>query len=293
MGAWLRGRSDAVIDSLIGALVLALWGVVYARGVPGFVVVLPFVIGCAAVAVVHWLRRRDRTRRDVQLHAEPTDDVRLALSRLRTPDPLLLDVVHRFSQVTQAFRIRGQDGVFELDYAGTNVSKRPSYCFREALAGDSPMDLRDLNISAHDPTDGLQLTWSALVDEPYRKIIEVRFRRPVLPGESFRLALSCTWRGTFTRPRDYIFFLAGHRRRGVDVLHGKLILSRPPAFFEGIYYDGRQLVTAPSQPTATVQQDGSCTVVWSIDGVPARDIPIIDFQRTDHADAARALPEHA
>jgi hypothetical protein len=290
MGAWLRNRSNAIIDSLIGAAVLALVGVVYAQGVSEFVAVLLFAVGCAAVMVVLWLRRRGEAGRAVRVHAEPTDDFRLALSKLLTPHPLVLDDVHHFTRVRQTFRIHGQDGVFELDYEGTNVSALPSYRLCEMVAGDSPMDLRDLNISACDPTDASPLAWSAVIDEPYRKIIEVRFRRPVLPGESFRLAWSCTWRGTFTRPRDYVFFLAGHRRRGVDVLRGELMLSRPPAFLEGVYYDGRRLVTSASQPAATSHEDGSCTVVWDINGVPAKSVPVIEFERTDHA-AARAVTE--
>jgi hypothetical protein len=283
MGPWLRERSNAVVDSLVGALVLALAGVVYARGVSGFVAVSLFVVGCAAAVVARWLRRRDPARRAVRVHAGPTDDLRLALSRVLTPHPLLLDDVHHFTRVTQSFRIHGQDGQFELTYEGNNVSGQPSYCLREAVAGDSPADLHDLNISVHDPVDGSALAWSALVDEPYLKIIEMRFRRPVLPGEDFRLAWSCTWRSTFTRPRDYVFFLAGHRRRGVDVLRGQVVLSRPPAFFEGICYDGRRLVTSASQPTATVAHDETCVLTWDIDQVPARSVPIIDFERTDRS----------
>lgn len=286
MGAWLRARSNAVVDSLIGALVVALVGVAYARGVSEVVAVSFFVAGCAAAVAARWLRRRDRTRRAVRMHAGPTDDVRLALSRALTPHPLLLDDVHHFTRVTQSFRIDGRDGLFTLEYEGINVSAQPSYCLREAVAGDSPADLPDLNISVHDPADGSALAWSALVDEPYLKIIEIRFRQPVPPGERFRLAWSCTWQGTFTRPRDYVFFLAGHRRRGVDLLRGQLVLGRPPSFFEGISYDGRRLTTAASQPTATVAHDGTCVLVWDIGLVPTRSVPIIDFERTDRGDAA-------
>jgi hypothetical protein len=285
MAGWFEARLAAVIDGLIGIVVAALVGFIYASGVSGFVALALLVVGGAAVVVTHRVRRRRATER---ADGAIPDDFWLALIKLRTPHPLLLDDPHHYTRVTQAFRIHGQDGTFELTYEGVNVSDRPSSCFREAVAGDSPIDLRDMNLSARDLTDGSTLTWSAVVDEPYRKVVDVRFRQPVLPGERFKVAVSCTWRSTFTRPRDYVFFLAEHRRRGVDTRRMELTLCRPPAFYEGLAGGPRGSVTAASQPTATVHQDGSCTLVWDITGIPARSVPVIQFERTDHGEAPGA-----
>jgi hypothetical protein len=284
MGAWLRERSQGIIDGLLSAAVLAGAGVLYAKGIPWLVVAL-LVLGCGSgvLAAAHRLRGLRLAKRPVAVLTVATDFDRLALSTLMRPDPRLIDNVHRFTLARETFRIHGQDGVFEFSYEGTNVSARPSYCLRDTVAGDSPMGIRDLSIVAFDPVDSAPLAWHAILDEPYRKIIEIRFPRPVQPGESFRVTWSCTWCGTFTRRRDYVFFLYNIRRRGVDAFLGELVLSRPPAFVEGIRYDGRHLVTDASQPVVTTHEDGSCTVIWKMVDLcrNERYMHLIEFERTD------------
>ncbi len=126
MGGWLRTRSNAIIDSLIGAAAVALVGVVFTQGISGFVAVpLLAVGGGGAVVAVLGRRRRGRVGQAVRVHAEPTDDLRLALSKLLTPHPLVLDDVHHFTRLRQTLRIDGQDGIFELEYEGSTSPRCP------------------------------------------------------------------------------------------------------------------------------------------------------------------------
>lgn len=282
--SWLRERSTAVLDEVLGALVLAVCVFLVGRGAAG-VAAIPAVLGVVAVHTavrVHRVSRRPDRRVVVLGELKRPDYTRLAISQLTRPDPLVADRVHAFTLIDQEFVIEGVDVRWTFTYEGRNSAAHPSRMFRDVMTGDSQGDLQLMEIRAVDLLHGQPMDWSAVSDEPYRKVLDFHFPRPVLPGEEFRIQLSCRWRGTFTTIESYVFFSFGLRRRGTERFRGTIVVPGIPDYVEGVRYDGRVITTEIDQPRVT-SEDGRTTIVWEVENPLAepRGVYAVDFKRTD------------
>jgi hypothetical protein len=284
MRRWLSDRYNGLVDGIVSAAVLSggLWA--YSRHLVGLVWLVPIsIIGAtAAFYVLRVGRRRAGAARSIKTLSNPTDYERLALSHSMNARQNFVDDTHFFTSVQQTYRVAGNDGFFKLRYKGVNASRSPSYCFVDMIAGDSPMDLDDMNISVVDVADGRPLSWIVVSDDPYCKTIEMRFQQPVQPGSHFEIEWSCEWKGTFTRKKDYVFCNHYPRRRGIEFVGLQVVLPAQPAFIEGVRYDGRTIAMAAIQPFGQIE-DGLWYGAWEIEKFRGnqKHVYVIQFERTD------------
>ena len=122
------------------------------------------------------------------------------------------------------------------------------------------------------------LPWKLLQDEPYAKLIELLFHRPLGTRDSFDVEFSCRWPGTFTRREDYVFFPMHYFQLGVEKLVGRLILDDEPGYIVGMRLVGETSEAEPRQPSLD-EREGKFVVSWEIDN--PQHIYVLRFSRGD------------
>ena len=278
---WLKSRFFGILDGIIAAVVVGggayLVGT-YAGMLPEFNVTWPFTIPLTVVVIgilvfvgtlTVSIRLRKNAARFIKPFryehrpSHPLDLERLGLSQYMEPDPGMVDRTHKFSLIRQRYIIDGYDGEFELEYRGENATKGVSRSYRDAVVGDSPLDVPIMAIEAEDKYAGVPLKWDVLKDEPYKKLIEIFFARPLNSGDNFFIKLRFQWPGAFTRTEDYVFFPTNHYKLGVDKIIGELVLKKAPSYVEGIRFDGKKFTLEPTQPRV-IKKKRKVFIIWEI-----------------------------
>jgi hypothetical protein len=201
----------------------------------------------------------------------------LGLSSYVATHELLFDDRHFYDAIQFTCIYERHDYSFVYRYRGHNDTSEPSSFLRDCLAGDAPSDVSLMNLSIEDRKTSDPLAWDLLIDEPYSKLVEVYFRQPLEPGQSFDIEISGRWCGAATRREDYFFCPMQHYKRGAAHLSCELAFARPVAYAEA-YRVSSTVQFAPVQPTITTER-GHHIVRWDIHN--PTDIYLVQYLRTD------------
>lgn len=188
---------------------------------------------------------------DALLTVRPTDEVRV--TDANKPETVedwamrgLVGAVYKLAYDLDAAHVYDEldfdvvvtkDELYKATYrrAGRVVGDAPSEGPVFIVSGSPGRKLKQLNVEAFD-RDGKKLGFpEVLLDEPNRKILRVRPRALIDPGESFDVTLRFEWQGTDSEPNHFdglnLMYLNPDRPRGAHVAHRltyRVTLPREP-----------------------------------------------------------------
>jgi hypothetical protein len=277
-GSVLIGAGAALITYLgLGVTLWALYRNYYIEGLYALIVALAIVI----------YRDFKLSNQIARLHAELANAKHTAIARdsreldhidglarglvglmVFLTQPPYFDDHHHFTYVREEYVVHGDDGTYNWTLSGRNVRESDSEAIYVKISGDSPIDLSELSIKSVDKLhDDGQLSISCVGDRPNCKVFAVQFARPVRPGESFEVQLSCRWDNTFLRShmRDYVFFSWGaFATLGIERLVGRLVCDTPVTDFILERFDEGQRLREPHQPRVVDTSERHTVLEWEV-----------------------------
>ncbi len=141
--------------------------------------------------------------------------------------PPRTDTQHHLTYVREEYIVHGDDGTFNYVLAGYNALDTESATLFVKVAGDSPMDVSRIQLTAIDRLNGdAELQVTCIGDRPNSKAYSIEFLSPLQHQEPFEIKVICRWDKTFLRSRihDYVYFQWGaFAELGIDRLVGRLV----------------------------------------------------------------------
>jgi hypothetical protein len=198
-----------------------------------------------------------------QLELDALANGMVAFSYAQSQKPVN-DIDHHFISIREEFRIDGDDATFTYELRGRRVNVGASDYLSIKVSGDVPVDAASLMAEAKSLPSDEPLEIEFERDEPYLKVLRIKFATPAIRGQEFRIHLSLRWNGTFPRDRryDYLFSNWGvYASRGVEKL--TTTLSSDLELRDVVLYEiGRgKRQRRPSQPRVQ-NRHGRCDVSW-------------------------------
>jgi hypothetical protein len=276
VGKWLLAGA-----SYTGAVV-GIWALPWDVALKGAVVSILILIVILGLLVAQQMR----LKRKVAEAGSETQSLREEVSELKytidltdgmvglfysLSQPPDADHEHHFFEIEQEYRIDGDDASYSFSFHGKRVVDGQSAALRLKISGDAPVDAATLVPEARDSSTDQPLQVVFTRDDPYLKVIDIAFDRPIEKGESFKLNLTLRWAGTFPRARrsDYLFSPWGiYCQEGIDRFIGRLSadVQVRNATLEEIE-NGRRS-RSRIQPK-TVDRRGRCQVSWIVENPTA------------------------
>lgn len=259
------------------AVLIGIWALPWSVSLKGMIIVILILIATIAILsakVVHLSREalKFKTEKaalvreiaDLTYATDLTDGMVALFYSLSQPPGE--DHEHHFFEIAQEYRIDGDDASYSFSFNGERIASGQSSIFRLKISGDTPVDAATLVPEAIDSISGNRLPTTFSKDDPYLKVIDVIFDKPLEFGDRFKINVSLRWTGTFprARQRDYIFvpwgpYCVGGIERFIGDLSADLEIKN--ATLEEIVSGHRR--RSEIQPK-TVERRGRCHVSWVV-----------------------------
>jgi 3',5'-cyclic AMP phosphodiesterase CpdA len=111
---------------------------------------------------------------------------------------------------------------------GTVIGNKESDGLIFVITGSPAMKRKHMNLSATNNLDGDKLTLEVISDEPHQKVIHVRSRMLMQPGDKFDITLFFAWQATASEPHDFDGInLMSFRHRVEKVTYRAVLAWRP------------------------------------------------------------------
>ena len=276
VGKWL---ASAVAYT---ALVVGIFALPWSITVRSMVIAITILLAITSILVAK-IARLNREAKEMQADKESlvrkvgdlgyaldlTDGtVALFYSLAQPPDS---DGEHHYFEIRDEYRIDGDDGTYSYYLHGERSASGQSQVFQLKISGDTPADAATLVPEAEDLFTGERLQTKFSTDDPYLKVLDVMFSKPLEEGQSFKLLISLRWAGTFPRARtsDYIFVSWGlYCTKGIDRFFSTLSadVELRNATLEEI--DSGKRNPSSIQPKI-IEHRGRSRVSWAIDNPSA------------------------
>ncbi|MBV8857941.1 MAG: metallophosphoesterase [Acidobacteria bacterium] len=115
-----------------------------------------------------------------------------------------LDSQHSYSELECNVAVTDKQlYVAEYRRAGRVVGEEPSEGPVFIISGSPAMKVAQMGLAAVDNQTREAVTYKVLSDEPNRKVIRVRPRKELLPGDTFDVTLKFKWQSTDSEPNDF------------------------------------------------------------------------------------------
>ncbi len=178
------------------------------------------------------------------------------------------DTQHHMTYVREEYIVHGDDGTFNWLLVGHNALQTDSSTLFIKIAGDSPLDISEIPISAIDRLhDDTELNITCIGDRPNSKAYSIEFLEPLHAGDTFEIQLNCRWDKTFlrTRQHDYVYFQWGaFAELGIDRLVGRLVCDVPIADFVLERLEDGKRLREPKQPRVMDASDRHTVLEWEV-----------------------------
>jgi len=230
VGKWL------LYGATYSGAVIGIWALPWSTALKGaavFILILIVVLGILVGQQARLRRRIVESGTETQSLKEEISELKYAIdltdgmvglfySLSQPPDA---DHDHHFFEIEQEYRIDGDDATYSFSFHGKRVTDGQSAVLRVKISGDAPADAATLVPEARDSSTDARLQVVFMRDDPYLKVIDIVFSRPVEKDESFKVHFTLRWAGTFPRARrsDYLFSHWGmYCQGGIDRFIGTL-----------------------------------------------------------------------
>lgn len=123
-----------------------------------------------------------------------SDFSQFILRRMLAEDPRVIDTIHHYTLIrVEAFVTA--DGSYEATYryAGYNRTNKASEFLTLKTNAESPVRLAQMNMRAVDLLTGNELHIDLVSDNNFEKIVRIRFRSAVEPGQAFNVLWAFVW----------------------------------------------------------------------------------------------------
>lgn len=182
--------------------------------------------------------------------------------------PPYTDTQHHLTCVREEYIVHGDDGTFNYFLTGYNDLETDSATLFVKVAGDSPLDVKQLPLTAIDRLHGdTELTVTCIGDRPNCKAYAIEFLTPLHRNDAFDIQVNCRWDKTFLRSRqhDYAYFQWGaFAERGIDRLIGRLVCDVPVTDFVLDRIDDGRRLREPRQPRVMDSSDRHTVLEWEV-----------------------------
>lgn len=204
----------------------------------------------------------------------------IALLNFLSQDPIH-DTEHHYSLIRERYVIDNDDATYEYELQGRRVVEGYTTHLIIKIAGDTPADQRTILAAACSMNDGSALTVSFVRDDPYFKVLAIELPCSLAIHDTFDIALSFRWAGTFPRARrhDYLFSAWGYvASQGVDRIEGLLLSDVPlqgPVLEE--LRDGRHKRSVIQPKHVPADGHRRTEVSWAVDH--PNDVYLLRFEK--------------
>lgn len=184
----------------------------------------------------------------------------LALNLALNPkiDPFLEDNDIRYTLFRHDFYIKNNGDYYaEIEKHGINQSSEVVKFIKVGAGGDSSVDYNDIKFEAFDLKTGNKLV-DKLVDEKYMfKSIQIWFKKPIIPNESFSIKYHYFWKGAYKPNSDYAAIMIKYFKRGIEKVIFNITMEEEPKviFMQEITKDG-QVKDCKDQPVYKISERG-------------------------------------
>jgi hypothetical protein len=192
------------------------------------------------------------------------------------------DDQHHFTYIEEEYAIHGDDGTYKWIIEGQNIRLTPSSELILKIAGDAPVDHRELGLRVKDEiSDKWMDDIRLLKDDAFYKVYAVKFPVPLGRGDTFRLSANCRWNNAFTRSRqyDYVFSAwSAYAAHGVDRFVGRIVSDVPLSQFILERLEEGQRVKDPVQPRIVDTSRTHTVLEWEISN--PQHVFLLTFRKT-------------
>jgi hypothetical protein len=143
---------------------------------------------------------------------------------------------------------------------GTVVGNKESDGLIFVVTGSPAMKEEHMNLSAVNNLDGDNLTLEVISDEPHQKVIHVRSRMLMQPGDKFDITLFFAWQATASEPHDFDGINLMSFRHRVDKVTYRVALAWRPAQARVLAYGVTNFV--PKLENQTLQPSAAHSGYW-------------------------------
>jgi len=273
----IRRVAENVIATLITISLLTIGGWLIGEVSTHLLIISSVIIGILILVVLAIRRYSTTAIRTVEPYEALINDLeRVALARhgIDYPKEIINEGID-LERVEGVFEIDGINGHYRYRYMGENSSDRSIPWFKQMVAGDSPIDDRNmlgLDVESHEDNHrnvSIEITGGTI----FEKIFTVTFSPALESGEPFDISVTCDWPYTFTRKKEYVFLPTNTMP---DVNSAKLELQYDTEIseFTGFVWSGEEYIVADNQPLPKP----SNKIVWEIPN--PKELHLIAFTRT-------------